>query len=425
MNPQPPKSNTEGSATQPGLFVMWKNSRRQEERILDDLKGLFEILSIQEVHWTPSLFERNYERFYSDLDLRGVYHVFNKGAGPFLAIRVIDRSPVHEMRETSRGPRMVNGRFLDAKLRYRDWLGGIGVHCGETAYETIRDLRMLLGVDACETPDADLRRNGTPAVLHRDVTGARGWESEREAIAALNVGVKYVVIGSPPSPDGTPLTGGARPAQILTDDYHALFTVLNARPVLGFPPPVGGSFRISVAGRSFVVGLRVVGDGYIDPEWAKQCLAGRTLSTDGVYRPGGADAFATYCYRALALSPGLTGDDKTQLAALARELGLAGWSPAELDDPRIVRERLDGMMRTRGFSFVRPGDPTVYVNVREFGSGWPPAGRAAGASRRLVHTLLHAPAGFAKMRYLRLRDWMLRRAPWVKRVMAVLRGLRR
>jgi len=390
---------------------------------MEDLRRCFEVVAVHEVHWSPGLVERNFERFYSDLSVRGVYHVFNKGAGPFLAIRVVDRSPVIEERMTSRGPRTVNGRFLDAKLRYREWLGGIGTHCGETAWETRRDLKMLLGIEQGADPAAMAPWDGKIEVIHRDVTGARGWQSAHEAISALNVGAEYVVIGDPASAGAaTSLTGGTRPTQLLTDQYHAVYTVLNARPALGSPPPHGGNFTLTIAGRSVVVGVRVVGDGFIDPEWAKQCLAAREPDADGIYRASAQDALATFCYHAVVHSPRLTAADRAQVAAMAQTLGLTGWSPTELIDPRQVKERLDGFLRARGISYVKPLDPAVFVNFRALGSRWPLASRAVGAAQRWTYPVVQGSVGFAKARYLRTRDRLLRRAPALRRVKNAFTG---
>ena len=412
----------EGRSAQLGLFIVWHDSRREERRILADLNRLFEVHAVHEVHWSRELVEQNYQRFYSDLNVRGVYHVFNKGAGPFLAITLVDRSPTQEDRMTSRGSRTVNGRFLDAKLRYREWLGGLGVHCGETEWETKRDLRMLLGVEACSSSEASKRWNGVVETLRRDVTGARGWESAAEVFAALNVGVDYVAIGEPAPSGDTSLLGGTLPTQLLTDQYHALYTVLNARPLLGSPPPSGGSFAVTVAGRTVVVGLRIVGDGFLDPRWATECLAARELGADGVYRASAKDAFATFCYRAVVHSPGLAAGDKAQIAKMAQSLGLAGWSLAELTEPLRVKQRLDELLRARGFSYTRPRDPTVFVNFEALGSRWPLANRACGAARRWCYAILRGAAGFAGASYLRTRDRFLRRAPGLRRLKSALVG---
>ncbi len=418
-------AGTIDAKAQPGLFVMWHKSRREEKRIMEDLARHFEILSVQEVHWTPDLFERNYERFYSDLAVRGARHVFNKGTGPFLAIRVVDRQPAIGDRMTSRGVRTVNGRFLDAKLRYRDWLGGIGVHCGETIFETRRDMRMLLGVDADLGPAGTPPWNGDVEVLQRDVSGARGWDSVREAMSALNVGVTYAVIGGPASPGATSLTGGARPAQILTNHYHALHTILNARPVLGSPPTPGGSFRVTIGGRRTVVGVRRIGDGFLHPRLAMHCLSSRVLDDHGVYRACPEDLFATFAWHAAVHSPRLDDRDIAGLAGMAETLGITGWSEADLADPRNIGRRLGELMRKRNITPVTPRDPTVFVNFSVLGAGRPLAGRVGRTSRRWCYMLVRGTVGHTKARYWGTRGWILRRAPGLKRLKAaVLRLVR-
>ncbi|MCP4036533.1 MAG: hypothetical protein GY733_06325, partial [bacterium] len=60
-----------GTAAQSGLFVLWDVARVQEQRILADLGSRFELLQVHEVHWSPDLVATNFQRFYSDLDVRG------------------------------------------------------------------------------------------------------------------------------------------------------------------------------------------------------------------------------------------------------------------------------------------------------------------------------------------------------------------
>ena len=159
-----------------GVFVIWDGARVADDAILADLARRFWLRAVYEVHWTPELVQRNYERFYSDLDVRGVYHLLNKGTGPFLAAVLVDRSPSLEPRMTSRGRRTVNARFVDAKLQYREWLGGLGVHCGETAWETRRDLTMLLGPQVRDQLLGDaVAWDGRVEAMHRDLSGADGW----------------------------------------------------------------------------------------------------------------------------------------------------------------------------------------------------------------------------------------------------------
>jgi len=216
------------ATTQAGLFVLWPNSRGSEHRILADLRERFVLRRVFEVHWTPSRVRSNYERFYSDLEVRGVYHLFNKGSGPFLAAVVEDRSPTLEPRMTSRGRRTVNARFVDAKAQYREWMGSLGVHCGETDWETQRDLTMLLGQQLrdrlLEDPHA---WNDCIEVLHRDVSGADGWSSAGEMFGALGHGVDYALLDGEDS--AAAVVSGGKQVQILASQYHPAHTILSAR----------------------------------------------------------------------------------------------------------------------------------------------------------------------------------------------------
>ena len=85
-----PHKNTEAAArvhaAEPDLFVVWANARHLQDDILAELGRRFRISGVRELYWTRQLVTANFQRFYSDLDLRGVYHRLNKGAGPFLAI---------------------------------------------------------------------------------------------------------------------------------------------------------------------------------------------------------------------------------------------------------------------------------------------------------------------------------------------------
>ncbi len=178
-----------------GLFVIWPTAREHEDRILDDLDAHFRVLRVVEIEWTPSLVMENYRRFYSDLPLRGVYHQFNKGAGPFTAVVLSDPEPNVTVRPTSRGERTVNANFTDAKNRYRVLTQGLNVHCGETEWENVRDMTMLLGpayTDSLE--DSVAGRSPDREVLRQDVTGAHGWDTPGTLFVTLERSVPYVCL---------------------------------------------------------------------------------------------------------------------------------------------------------------------------------------------------------------------------------------
>jgi len=380
------------------LFVLWSNGRHVEDRILADLERRFELVGLYEVVWSAEHAVQNFRRFYSDLPVRGVYHALAKGRRPFLAAVVLDRHPEVAERDTSRGRRVVNAHFLEAKTEYRQWAGELTIHCTETPFETRRDLTMLLGTNAPfpESLAADARP-GRPERLVKDPVGAGGWTSEAELIEVLNRSVAYVMTGAPGH--GTPGDLLHRPGvSLLTDDYLTLHAVLDARPRVARPH--GGPFRVRIGGRWVDVRLRFVGDGFYDAAWAADLLASRRQDGTGPYRPSEEDGFAALVYDGYAHPPGRSEHDGARLTRLASEAGISDW-PATSTSAQAVDAWMERWLEARGYTSVEPRDPSVLVRGR------------SSLPRRLswwVDRVRHAVRGT----YWRARDQVLLRAPWIR-----------
>ena len=54
------------------LYVIWSKGRHQEARILEDLGSRFEIRQVFEVEWSGKYAVDNFQRFYGDIDVRGI-----------------------------------------------------------------------------------------------------------------------------------------------------------------------------------------------------------------------------------------------------------------------------------------------------------------------------------------------------------------
>lgn len=399
-----------------GLFVIWQNARALQARILSDMDQRFELLGVHEVTWTPRRVMDNFQRFYSDLEVRGVYHVFNKGAGPFLAVTLVDPSPSFESRMTSRGQREVNARFLDAKQLYRAWSGGLEVHCGETPWETNRDLTMLLGVDAKSYLDSRTGPwNQTVETLQRDLPGAEGWPSAEELFRVLNQSVVYVLTGDTDGRVGAELLNG-NGVNLMAEDYYALHTVLNAR-IPSQVAPHGGTFRVAIGGREVPVGLRFAGDQYYDARWAKELLATRVLDPRGFYRPNDKHMLATLAYHALMHKPNMSRVDKQHLLHMSARMGVASWTEETLRDSYRTKQLLDEFLSQRGYAYVKPLDTTVYFNADLLEKNYSGVQQQkANMLRRRIADIVRRLKGTMLAWYWHARDRVLLRAPWLRSV---------
>jgi hypothetical protein len=335
------------------LFVLWANGRHCESRIVADLRERFEVRQVVEITWTPGRVADNFQRFYGDIAVRGVYHTLAKGAGPFLAVTVSDPEPRVEDRMTSRGPRTVNGRFLDAKTAYRQWAGELTIHSTETDQETDRDLLMLFGVSA--NAHFALEPGAAVESLERDLTGAGGWSSEGELFRVLNSAVGYVVTGAVPA---SPLLGSGASIELVTDDERTLRTVLGASPRDARPP--AGRYRVNVSGRRIEIGIRRPGDGFFPDGWGERFLASRELHADA----------------------------------------------------RTARELLSTLLRPHGSVCAPPLDRTVFFNHSVAGSGWPT--RATAGLTRLAARVGRGISGSLRTAYWQTRDRLLIAFPAVR-----------
>ncbi|MHC4958491.1 MAG: hypothetical protein ACYTGN_08950 [Planctomycetota bacterium] len=387
------------------LFVLWANGRHCESRIVADLRERFEVRQVVEITWTPGRVADNFQRFYGDIAVRGVYHTLAKGAGPFLAVTVSDPEPRVEDRMTSRGPRTVNGRFLDAKTAYRQWAGELTIHSTETDQETDRDLLMLFGVSA--NAHFALEPGAAVESLERDLTGAGGWSSEGELFRVLNSAVGYVVTGAVPA---SPLLGSGASIELVTDDERTLRTVLGASPRDARPP--AGRYRVDVSGRRIEIGIRRPGDGFFPDGWGERFLASRELHADGYYRPPDRDAFDALAYATLLHRKAPTEAERARLVSLASELGLPGWTPEALADARTARELLSTLLRPHGSVCAPPLDRTVFFNHSVAGSGWPT--RATAGLTRLAARVGRGISGSLRTAYWQTRDRLLIAFPAVR-----------
>jgi hypothetical protein len=80
------------------LFLLWSEARREEARILDDLRTRFHVVQEIEVVWSADRFADNLTRFYGTSLPPGSFKEVQVGVGPMLAIVIEVADAVYETR---------------------------------------------------------------------------------------------------------------------------------------------------------------------------------------------------------------------------------------------------------------------------------------------------------------------------------------
>ena len=364
-----------------GLFVLWSGSRFVQGRILSDIRERFEVRRAYDVTWSRSQVTANFARFYRGRAQPPYRAAFEeqKGRGPFLLVTVVDHEPHYEERETLKGLRSVNTRFFDAKVRYREWVGGtMRVHATDSAQEARRDLTLLLGSDAEHYLDQNRGIwDGEIQPIRRDLAGAEGWLSRAQLFDVLGATVNYVALPK----------GPGEPMALLTDDYEELVRIMNARPLLGQLPRWGGDFSTWIARGEAEFQIRFVGDGFLDEVFARALLEGRVRRPGEFYRPSEEDARDYQAYHAL----------------VHRGSGA-----------RPEQAEVDALLERRGARYALPRDPMVSVDFRALPFRLPSLCHLLwslqGVRWKLRHRIQH-PFSVA---WWRLREPMRRRVGWLR-----------
>jgi hypothetical protein len=176
-----PRGDAVTAVAEPCVFVLWASARREEERILSDLRERFALAEVVELEWPADAFSRNLTRLYGEALPPGSAKEEESGNGPFLVVVALDRRPRYGLRRTTRGWRSVNVHATAAKRRYRRWTGhGFRVHGSVDRLEAERDLRLLLSAAADSV--LGLTWDGT---VRRIVADTLEWPSVDDLVSAI------------------------------------------------------------------------------------------------------------------------------------------------------------------------------------------------------------------------------------------------
>jgi hypothetical protein len=296
------------------VFLLWSNALPKADRILADIRSRFTVLDVISVEWSREKFATNLTRFYGQTLPPGSEKELHCGADPFLVVVVEDLRPNYALRKTLRGKVVLNARMFDAKRRYRRWTGrGHRVHATVNPREADKDLFLLLG------RRADFYRSGprqsghdAPTSLQRDLTGADGWQSRPQLLAALETVTGCVVIGATAAVP----TRDAEGLRLLVDNVWWAARIANGSR------QSDTAQRVQVAGRELSLVLSEVGDGSLDPTWQHVLFSTAVRDRDGVLVPRPLDRFYLALHDIVTNGLELERERQQALVRLAQELSL-------------------------------------------------------------------------------------------------------
>ena len=75
-------------------FIIWKNARRDENYILNEISKIYSILKCYNVNWTPEKYGENLSAFYGDNFIYNMHQRNIRGEGEFIFIIAYDNNPI-------------------------------------------------------------------------------------------------------------------------------------------------------------------------------------------------------------------------------------------------------------------------------------------------------------------------------------------
>lgn len=179
-----------------------------------------------------------------------------------------------------------------------------------------------------------------------------------QLLSRLNADTAYIVLDMPAFyPSDYPRKSA--PLELLVEDAAKTAKILGARRVANISrKPLYRVDRVSAEKDGLELLLRTPADGFVCAKWAKELLAGRSLTDSGVYVPTLADFFYVFAYRLVAHRFRIHQHDIYFLNDL-----LARMQPqASESDHAAVLDRVFAFMREKGFAFVSPTDRSIRRN---------------------------------------------------------------
>lgn len=333
------------------VFIIWEKGLYKQQEIESQLVDSFELLDVYRVNWPKEKFANELSRFYGENLPPNSHKERHCGSGPFMCYVIKDGSPKYDLRQTSKGLRLVNINIFDKKTLFRQITNhGHLIHASDNLIESKTQLYILTG-----RSHESYRESIKASPILKETTGFCV-ESIRDLFDALNATQNYVVLRNYESLDGG-LLEEHPDIDLLTDDQSSLVRVVGAKK--RFKNSDSVQYHLSISGKDVSLDVRHIGDGYYCDHWQRKILLTRKLENN-IYIPDAREAFFSLLYHALLHKRQLSNDYLRRIQKLALLLKLE-----EFQIRWTERDLLIYLMRymdSNNYKLVEPKDLGVFWN---------------------------------------------------------------
>jgi hypothetical protein len=358
------------------LFIIWSEAIYQRDKIVESISENFTICSIYNTTWSRDKFSDNLSRFYGENLPAGSHKEKHCGTDTFCCVIVKDNNPTYEIRDTSKGARVVNSRLYDAKQLYRAWTsGGHKIHATDNIKETKLQLALLFGKDYNEYLLQD-KVDKKIIEYNNNLMGANGWKSFDELFHILNLTLNYIVLRNFDNLEEQ-LTTKHPDVDILVENRSLTKDILNAVETTNKSYRVQHSVKINNKDINF--DIRYVGDNYYDKNWEIELLKTKVKHEKGFYIPDNLNLLYSLIYHALIHKQHISEDYLKQFLALSIALNLDFKSPSLIGTSLL--DMLLLYMYEHNYDIVEPYDLSVFFN------------------ESLINSKIHIPISLKRMEY--------------------------
>jgi len=340
------------------LFIIWSKGIDQKDKIVEDILENFTVCAIYNTTWSLGNFSNNLSRLYGENLPKNSHKEKHCGTDTFCCIIVKDNNPTYEIRDTSKGARVVNAKLFDAKQLYRSWTGGgHKIHATDNVEETKLQLALLFGEDYNDYQLQD-KFCKNEFDYNDDLMGANGWNSFNELFNILNLTSNYIVLRNFDNLNEQ-LTSKHPDVDILTANKNLTKDILNAVETKSKSYRVQHSVFIDNKDINF--DIRYVGDDYYDKNWETELLRAKVKHEKGFYIPDNLNLFYSLIYHALIHKEHISEDYFKQFIVLSKRLNF-DLKICNLVSTSLLDELLL-YMHQHNYEIVEPYDISVFFNA--------------------------------------------------------------